>query len=131
MKEIKFREWDEDAEYMFYSDKPEDDYFFEFKDGKLLGFVIRPPKGSDDPMEPPEPYTEDFPVELSTGLKDKNGTERCDNDIIRRNTGYVFVEKKKWFGLGTSNNAKAYGYDYHPEDEIIGTIHENKELLDG
>lgn len=63
------------------------------------------------------------------GLKDKNGVNRCDGDIIRRSTGYIFVEEKKWFSLGGKNDAKAYGYDYHPNDEIIGNVYENPELL--
>ena len=67
--------------------------------------------------------------EYSTGLYDKDGKERYDGDIIRRNTGYTFVEEQKWFSLGGAGNAKAYGYDYHPEDEIIGNIHDNPELL--
>ncbi len=65
-----------------------------------------------------------------TGLKDKNGKERCDDDIIRRNTGYTFIEKKKWFSLGVDGGVLAYGYDYHPDDEVIGNIHEHKHLLD-
>ncbi|GAG18511.1 unnamed protein product [marine sediment metagenome] len=73
MRETKFRAWDDDAELMFYSDRPPDDYFFEFKNGELRGFAIRPPMSSSDPMEPPEPYCNDFPVMQYIGLKDKNG----------------------------------------------------------
>ncbi len=64
-----------------------------------------------------------------TGLKDKNETERFEGDIIRRSTEYIFVEEKKRFSLGSGISASAYGYDYHPSDEIIGNIYENLELL--
>ena len=74
-REIKFRAWDEEAELMFYSDNLPDDYFFEFTDGTLRGYAIRPPRASSDPMEPPEPYCNDYPVEQYAGLNDKNGKD--------------------------------------------------------
>lgn len=64
-----------------------------------------------------------------TGLKDKNGKKRFQDDIIRRSTGYVFIEKEGFFSLGGGNNAQAYGYNYHPEDEVIGNVWENPELV--
>jgi len=69
-------------------------------------------------------------IEQFTGLYDKNGKDRFDDDIIRRETGYVFVEKKRYFHLGPDGTAMAYGYDYHPSDEVIGNIHEHSYLLD-
>ena len=63
-----------------------------------------------------------------TGLTDKNGKERFTGDVIKRSTGYVFIEKIKTFSLGSNTSAKCFGYDFHPSDEIIGNIHDNPEL---
>lgn len=71
----------------------------------------------------------DCEVMRSTGLKDMWKNERYEGDIIRRITGYVFVEEKKFFRLGDKNCAMCYGYDYHPDDEIIGNIYQNPDLL--
>lgn len=64
-----------------------------------------------------------------TGLKDKNNQDRCEGDIIKRFTGYTFTEEKKWFSLGSNNHAQCYGYDYHPDDEIIGNIYQHPHLI--
>lgn len=85
MREIKFRSWDEESERMFYSDSEEDRdvYFFEFKDEVLRGFAIRPPQPSSDPMEPDEPYCDDYDVMQYTGVKDKHRKCVYQNDIVR------------------------------------------------
>ncbi len=136
MREHKYRAWDDDAEHMFYSDKPEDDYFFAFKDNKpysLRGFAIRPPRSSNDPMEPPEPYCDDFPVEQSTGLKDKNGKDLdwWEGDVYDLNgpdTPYaiVFDEGCFWFEhLRTKFKILCKEYkDFADDMPKIGTIHD-------
>ena len=137
-REIKFRAWDKDTEYMFYSDKSEDEYFFEFKNGKLRGYAIRPPRSSSDPMEPPEPYCDDYPVMQSTGLKNKNGKDLdwWEGDVFTHAfTDYtmniVFEDGSFWFKLSTG---RIRYQCYHSIEswqnlpEKIGTIHDNPNL---
>jgi len=70
-----------------------------------------------------------FKVCQYTGLKDKNGKERFEGDIIKRSTGYIFVEKVIEFRMGDRNCATCFGYNYHKDDEVVGNIFENPELL--
>lgn len=87
----KYRAWDEDAKYMFYSDKDDDEYFFAFQDGKLRGYAIRPPRPSSDPMEAPEPYTDDYPVMQFTSRTDKNNKEIYVKDHLRTPGGQTLL----------------------------------------
>jgi len=98
------------------------------------GYLIIEPNGSywmDYFINGKRFTTEVIPESVGkyTGLKDKNGVERFEDDVIKRNTGYVFVEKEMFFSLGNKMSSSAFGYNYHPEDEVIGNIHENPELL--
>lgn len=127
MREIKFRLWD----------KQDQKYFeptYEAYKGNLLDMSISRSgelfmRTLSQPSIHESVFTNRYIIEQYTGLKDKNGTDRYEGDIIRRFTGYKFVEEKKWFMLGASNQAKAFGYDFHEGDEIIGNVHQNSELI--
>ena len=70
-----------------------------------------------------------------TGLKNKNGTEIYENDIVRCNDqqGAVVVWKRYGFILDFFNNVKnipSLWYNVESSEiEVIGNIYENPELI--
>ena len=77
----------------------------------------------------------------STGLKDKNGVEIYERDIVvnqygnvgyvaylQQEAGFVVVKKKSDYRLGHRNTGESY--DVTTNHEVIGNIHSNPELLD-
>ncbi len=137
---IKFRAWDDDVKHMFYSEKAfENDYFFEFKNGELRGFAIRPPRPSADPMEPPEPYCDDYDVMQYTGLKDKKGVEIYEGDIVQFDVVRSIWDEEKheviehrpetWKRVVEYKAPKFIIHWYPNKIEVIGNVHSTPELL--
>lgn len=90
---------------------------------------------------------DDYIVEQYTGLKDKNGKEICEGDIFRNSinggTWRVCWNEKYtafWVDSGVAGcslgefdwdrSEREYGF-IRKNCEVIGNIHENKELLGG
>lgn len=130
MKTIKFRAWDADAEWMVYSDKEDDSYWWEINPLRV-GYIV----GEDEPY--PEYITE---VQQFTGLHVKNEKEVYEGDVIRhkkwdRALGkYVcsdhevyFDDELLEFGLMYSN--ELFNCQFADEYEVIGNIRENPNLL--
>lgn len=132
MEKIKFRAYDRDAEIFIYSDKPEADYFFEFKDETLKAFRIDPIMTDDGPdyksveIEKPEMFVG----------REANGKEIYESDIIEgildnpsvRTMGQV-AYSAYWCAFGNLNEG---GFTFLHKIrliEIIGSAHENPELL--
>lgn len=77
----------------------------------------------------------------STGLEDKNGKEIFEGDVVRQVrtqpttenetiTGVVTMLEGAWLIMNDCEQLASYLWSETDENEIIGNIYENKELLD-
>lgn len=125
MREIKFRAWDEKygewldpAEHVIYAD---DGSVAEVCDLELVEFVVKNVK-----------------LEQFTGLHDKNGKEVYEGDIVTCSEGcphkIIWVEglggtffggMPAWYLSGLNE-----GYSWTEDEEVIGNVHENPELIE-
>ena len=120
-REIKFSAWQKWHEYMFTPD------YIDFINGNII-------IGEHDG----DSRYEDIPLMQYTGLKDKNGKEIYEGDVLSNSTGKidkVIFYENGFFGKSKSNMGKNhYWYnplcaDYIKNKEVIGNIYENPELL--
>lgn len=123
----EFRAWTEEGKAMYYDVYP-------FKDGTLLL--------SYDGIAFDEVPASDFILMQSTGLKDKNGKEIFEGDVVKYEVGCnTYTEEvaydKNFAGFGVKD-AKAnivFTFGEIAEDigiislEVIGNIYNNQELL--
>ncbi|MFI3837545.1 YopX family protein [Staphylococcus hominis] len=136
MKNFKFRAWDKDHKYMEYTDK---NLIVSFGDD-----------GNVDATDLSNIYStcngmQNFELMQSTGLKDKNGTEIYEGDIIDKGylskvhdeIGVVKFDKgvdsdgfhaEVWLGWITDKNSSLL--DVHKKCKVLGNIYENPELLE-
>lgn len=124
----KFRAWTEEGEVMYYDVYP-------FKDDTLLL--------SYDEIAFDEVPASDFILMRSTGLKDKNGVEIYEGDIVRYECCFdSYVEEviydDKHCNFGTiDKDEKTFSFDALISDfdvdcfEVVGNKYENLELLKG
>ena len=126
MREIKFRAWDElDKKMSFWT---------------LNDLIIN--FGYSELTEKPNVLNDEFMQ--YTGLKDKNGKEIYEGDIIQfKRNNEEFRRKEiqwinhygQWNFPNLNNNESNYKKDITPKDildsswEVIGNIYENPELL--
>ncbi len=120
MRELKFRAWDNIKQQMLPS------VAHGTKDGRIV-------VGWDEP----EPAYDRVLMQY-TGLKDKNGKDIYEGDIIRMPQGvFEIVYDDGRYTIATPEDAEAggrmvlaYGTMWHPElFEVIGNVHEQPHLL--
>jgi len=136
MKKLKFRVWDKRRKVMF-SDN--DDVVVDLS-GRIWETAVGDFEGGGS-------WLKDCVVMQFTGLKDKNGKEIYEGDILKWTNEFPalgepkeIVRKVKWdtyygagwnFGESWKDGEKRWSYRKpQPEEiEVIGNIYENPELL--
>ena len=117
MEEIKFRVWDNDIEIMSYSDN---EIFITFSnDGICIGYEI------DDEID-------DYELMQYIGIKDKNGEEIYEGDIVKFFEYKVINNIILPEEIVTINDIRVGCDTLRPSQymEVIGNIYENPELLE-
>ena len=121
MREIKFRAWDKVEKKMFIPAR------LSFKDELYQEFYNDSCGGNEHPFS----YIN---LMQYTGLKDKNGKEIYEGDVVRYKAFEIWYARKVYFdtelcqfGLHSSNFL--FHNQFSDNLEIIGNIYENPELL--
>lgn len=128
-REIKFRAWDNNEEWMV------DDMLLSF-DGEILTDDVQP---HDTPYKEIELADEGrYELMQFTGLHDKNGVDIYEGDVLRDSESIVIVKfvsgefsvDYRTIGGKWRNYGSLFDYLEDYEGEIIGNIYENSDLLE-
>jgi hypothetical protein len=130
MRDIEFRAWDNrQNKYL----NPDDVSIR--ADGFITAFNVDGKHSRA--VQPPGSLSPWFVIEQYTGLKDKNGIEIYEGDIVKvEGDGEIY--RVKWirsgFGLEPRYNSPRYpvlgNVELRKKIEVVSNIHENPELLE-
>ena len=117
----RYRAWDTTNKEMFK------DTFSITESGQVV--VVE----QEDVMCPPDyVFVDNLVIMQSTGLKDKNGKEIFEGDVVKCNDllGTIESFKAMWIcSFVKYNNYQKVGF-FAQEIEVVGNIYENLELLE-
>ena len=145
MREIKFRAWDGKYNEMIYLENSGLQYF-DFEGGYSLGFTVDGYKDfwAHERYESTTKQASEFPIMQYTGLKDKNGVEIYDGDVVEFRANYTskpcgYMKAEVVIGIYKlelhAENGEVYDAEEETDEfpyahcEVIGNIYENPELL--
>jgi uncharacterized phage protein (TIGR01671 family) len=126
-REIKFRAWDSSNSEMRYSDRHDGEFYINTK-GVLYMYAIPKPEGSIGKTQ----YYKSYESMQYTGLKDKNGVEIYEGDVLYWDgsiIGAVSFDCAE-FIVGVGRNARNLCNAPYDEIEVIGNTHQSPELLE-
>ena len=134
MREIKFRAWDERNRDMVYSE--EEDSFYIDLEGANFSYCYDNQTARD--FNKPIIRYASYELMQYTGLKDKEGKEIYEGDILRLDGGRLV--EVRWHPFAAQFDSRAINSKGmarpladRPQffSEVIGNIYENPELLEG
>lgn len=139
-REIKFRAWDTEEQAMIYDSDGE--AYFRFLNGKpIIKYLItRWKEGGGEVYEIDEWQDIEAIVMQYTGLKDKNGKEIYEGDVLKLPAAalkdvftYQFVEYRSQVASYVRRTQDKSGFSRLEvrieEAEIVGNIYQNPSLL--